>query len=133
MPIALSEKLQRMNEQTDHPINGRVSPSLHPRMLDDVGPVLVDQENSGCSIDGYAAGRGALKALYSSADAIQKAVRRPPVAAPARASRTPLRAELSLDRLIAACYVRRGAEAFVTADVQFVQDADGCRHLPSSN
>ena len=68
-----SDKLLQMNEQTDHPLNGSVSPAMHPRMLDDLGPVLVDQEHSGTSIDGYAAGRSALKALYSSADAIQKA------------------------------------------------------------
>jgi len=67
-----NERLDRLNADTDVPINTHVSTSLHPGMVADHGAVLVD-DRGGPGMEGYVAARSALKSLHESATAIDTA------------------------------------------------------------
>src|SRR5690242_15807895 len=68
-----SERLSKLDASSGAQISARVPLSLHPDQVSTLGPILVDSEGSGPTIDAYAASRFALRALYDSAKQIDAA------------------------------------------------------------
>src|SRR4051794_17573847 len=68
-----SERLSKLDASSGAEISTRVPASLHPDQVANLGPILVDAEGSGPSIDAYGAARHALRSLYDSAKQIDSA------------------------------------------------------------
>jgi hypothetical protein len=75
-PSYRSERLQKLDADSNCPVTARVPMGIHPDILGKAGPVLVDGEGSGPSSDAYLAARCALKGLSETVAQIDDVVQK---------------------------------------------------------
>ncbi len=128
--MALSERIQQLNERTAIPrerLRGSVPQSLHPDQLLDAAEACVDSPDASVSINGYAAGRSAMKLMLESLVDIEDAVAAATIVRPIPGQHLAPGNKPQLERVVAAEHAPAVRGAMATAADRTAKGVE--RHL----